>query len=358
MDIRLSKQDRAKVKTLLTNKETNIAVAEMLGDLCLIRDEEAQAYIKENLNNNIRIEEIATSILGVDKNDSTNNEIIKKYINNQIDVINDEIFVNNPYNLQIKPAKLNNNQYSLSFEHYPEFSFFPLDDISVEANTYIEKSSIAIFKNEYRFLCLKKDSDIWMCITPNEIKTMEKAISQSHGHVLTYGLGLGYYAFMTSNKKEVSKVTVVESDENIINIFLTYLLPQFPNRDKIEIIKEDAYNHYQKIVKKEYDFCFVDIYHDANDGAMVFAKFLAMEKEYLKPQFWIETSLIAMIRRCLLTIIEEAIVGGNPIIYTKSKNDEDKLINYLYNKTKMISLVSYDDIISLLTDSSIKAILR
>ena len=39
-----------------------------------------------------------------------------------------------------------------------------------------------------------------MTITPDEIETMKEAVDQAFGNVLTFGLGLGYYAYMVSEK--------------------------------------------------------------------------------------------------------------------------------------------------------------
>ena len=58
-----------------------------------------------------------------------------------------------------------------------------------------------------------------MLITPNEIETMKKSISEATGNVLTYGLGLGYYAYMVSMKENVESVTIVEKDKEIIDLF-------------------------------------------------------------------------------------------------------------------------------------------
>ena len=52
-----------------------------------------------------------------------------------------------------------------------------------------------------------------MLVTPNEVETMKEAIEKAHGKVATYGLGLGYFPYMTSMMDSVESVTVVELDE-------------------------------------------------------------------------------------------------------------------------------------------------
>ena len=66
-----------------------------------------------------------------------------------------------------------------------------------------------------------------MTITPNEIETMKEAVDKASGNVLTFGLGLGYYAYMVSEKENVESVTIVDSNEDVIDLFKKYVLPQF-----------------------------------------------------------------------------------------------------------------------------------
>jgi spermidine synthase len=101
-----------------------------------------------------------------------------------------------------------------------------------------------------------------MSITPNEIETMKGPIDKALGNVLTFGLGLGYYAYMTSQKDNVESITVVESNEDVIDLFNKCVLPQFGNaQKKIKIIKADAFEYAQNyIYNGKYDFVFTDLW--------------------------------------------------------------------------------------------------
>ena len=125
-----------------------------------------------------------------------------------------------------------------------------------------------------------------MLITPNEIETMERVINDSKGRVLTYGLGLGYYAYMVSLKEEVEKVTIVEKDNKVIELFNKYILPKFKNKDKITIINADALVHI-KNDKEDYDIVFIDIWHDVSDGLPLYLEFKKYEKKNTKYYYWI-----------------------------------------------------------------------
>lgn len=75
-----------------------------------------------------------------------------------------------------------------------------------------------------------EDGQEWMAIKPNEIETMRQPIARAAGQVVAFGLGMGYYAFMVSEKPEVKTLTIVERDENVIALFREHILPQFPKR--------------------------------------------------------------------------------------------------------------------------------
>ncbi len=99
-----------------------------------------------------------------------------------------------------------------------------------------------------------------MTITPNEIETMKEAADEVNGRVLTYGLGLDYYAYLVSEKENVASVTIVDSNEDVIQLFQQYILPQFKSAAKIQIIKADAFDYAQKQMQYgKYDFVFTDL---------------------------------------------------------------------------------------------------
>ncbi len=57
---------------------------------------------------------------------------------------------------------------------------------------------------------------------------MREPIEQAFGKVLSFGLGLGYYACKASEKKNVENVIIVDMND-VIRLFKLYLLPQFKN---------------------------------------------------------------------------------------------------------------------------------
>lgn len=94
--------------------------------------------------------------------------------------------------------------------------------ISLQTKEGRQIPQIGFFDTEFMFPALLENDRIWMTITPNEIETMKEPVDGAFGHVLTFGLGLGYYACMVSEKENVESVTVVDMNEDVIRLFKKY----------------------------------------------------------------------------------------------------------------------------------------
>ena len=353
MRINLSKSDESKLIKLLETKEENIAIASMLNDLCFSLDQfkELEGTSPNEIND--KCKELFLDYFELDENNEDNINIVNKYLSNAFEKLDINIYEENSYKKSLKIQNITQNSYKLHELTYPKYSFFPVDDIKVdEKDYYREYTTLGFFNKDYHYLTLSKNNNIWMCITPNEINTMKPHLDKARGRVITFGLGLGYFAFMASNKKEVSKVTIIEKDENVINLFLDNLLPHFPNKNKIEIIKVDALDYIAKDHLVNYDYAFFDLWHNAEDGLPLYIKIKELGIN-CESGYWIEESLIAMYRRCLLTVIEESLAHYSDDDYRRSKNAIDKIINQIYFKTKNLRLSSYDEIYKLVSKESI-----
>ena len=142
-----------------------------------------------------------------------------------------------------------------------------------------------------------------MTVTPNEIETMAIPLEKAHGNIAVFGLGLGYYAYMVSEKKNVSHITIIERDKDAISLFREYLLPQFPNKNKICIVQADAFDYLNLEMKKEsVDFAFVDLWHDVSDGLPLYLRLRKMEAAFPNTEFqyWIEPSMLIFLRSLFL----------------------------------------------------------
>jgi hypothetical protein len=91
---------------------------------------------------------------------------------------------------------------------------------------------------------LLRDDNVWMSITPMELESQAIGIEQASGHVVIFGLGMGWAAAATSLRELVTKVTVVEYDPEVIALHRELdIFSQLPAlaQSKIRIEQGDAY---------------------------------------------------------------------------------------------------------------------
>ena len=292
----------------------------------------------------------------IDSDNPDNQNIIDNYIYPNFLEADTNLFRKNKYYQTIKIKDVNANGFSLINDSYDPYEIFALDDINVDDN-YVENSKLAFFKKQFSFIALNHKDVTWMSITPNEIITMEKHINKAHGNIVVFGLGLGYFPFMCALKEEVKSITIIENDRQIIDIFQKYLFPQFINQEKIRIVNSDAFD----VIKKElhYDFAFVDLWHNAEDGIKPFLQFKSIEKDNPNTTFayWLDNSFYAFLRRCFISLLMEQLEGQNDNNYKKAGNSFDEIINKMYFKTKNLHISNASEIEELLSDDKLLEII-
>ena len=220
-------------------------------------------------------------------------EIFEEYFPDMVHLLKNKDYENNPYlkNIKIPTKKL--GKWELCYKTYVPYQAFVFDDPKITRDGKIIPQ-IGFFEKEFSYPAVLESGTEWMLITPNEINTMRAPISGAHGKVLTYGLGLGYFAYMVSEKESVSSVTIVERDQNAISLFRDIILPQMPRKDKINIICDDAFYFAEtRLADSDFDFVFADIWHDPSDGVPAYNRLKATEKYLPSADFsyWIEKTL-------------------------------------------------------------------
>ncbi|MBQ8563600.1 MAG: class I SAM-dependent methyltransferase, partial [Firmicutes bacterium] len=186
-----------------------------------------------------------------------------------------------------------NHGWQLTRKSYKPYEAFVCDDmVRTEDGRLIPQ--IGFFTEEYQYPCVLHNGREWMLITPNEIETMKRPIKLAKGRVVTYGLGLGYFAFMAASKPEVTEVTVVELDPDVIKLFEENILPGMPEavRKKIRVVQGDALAYAETLTAAcdtdtGTDFVFADIWHDAGDGVDLYLSLKKREKPGILYTYWI-----------------------------------------------------------------------
>ncbi len=199
-----------------------------------------------------------------------------------------EIFYGDPYlkTVQVPEARIGN--YLLTSSEYARGEFFQYAMPDPRAEITVPK--IAFCTQPVRFPAIYEGNMPWMSVCPSEISSMEDAVERAHGNVLVLGLGLGYYPFRILPLDRVRTVTVVERQEEILRLFELHLLPQFPAREKLRVVRDDAYRFLRETRHGAYDFCFADIWEGPIDGAEAYRKLQPFARALPETEFsyWIE----------------------------------------------------------------------
>ncbi|MBP5207615.1 MAG: hypothetical protein J6330_04070 [Clostridia bacterium] len=152
---------------------------------------------------------------------------------------------------------------------------------------------IGYFERDYEYPAVLQRGREWMTLMPNETATIRPHVIKAGGNVLTFGLGLGYFAYLAALKPDVERVTAVELDADVIRLFCENVLPQMQCRDKIEIVQADAFEFAEKNLPGDFDFVFTDIWHDPSDGVEPYLRMKKIEEKTPSVRFsyWIEDTL-------------------------------------------------------------------
>ena len=270
--------------SLLLNNQPDFITAEMVSDLT----EGFGISVKDAFSM------LLCAAMGLDTESESDRKLWEAYSPYMIRQLDTADFESDPYYQRVRIAHGKKvGEWELREETLAPFTAFVCNDpLTLPDGRVIPQ--IGFFDREFKFLSVLQNGREWMTLMPNELVTQKSPIERAAGKVCTYGLGLGYFAFMCAEKDEVESVTVVERDESVISLFKELLLPNFPHKKKIELICADAFDFAAKTAPKEkYDYIFADIWHDPTDGVEAYQQFKLCE--HLCPEtvfdYWIEKTL-------------------------------------------------------------------
>ncbi len=277
---------------------------------------------------------------------------------------------NNPFMKNISFAEKVSGDHEYKYITMKPFELDVYDVPTRVDDIIIDIPRVGCFVDEYRYPALVQTSNskVLMAITPTFVSTMEDEIRRASGKVLTFGLGLGYYAYMVSEKDDVESVTVIEKEQSVIDLFNEVILPGLPHGDKITIIHADAVDYLNELEDGAFDYCFADTWTGAEDIAAYFAikeaakKFRKMKIEYrieeafamqLSGNVWIEIlkafSAAANLNVPNLEVLtKEVDRRKESYIRTMLENEEIKTpdnIDYYMNPKNIIALIGSSTLI-------------
>lgn len=238
---------------------------------------------------------LLTEAFGLDIDNPDDRRLLREYLTPSVRILDAKRYTENSYYKNIRITDIKDGEWELRQESYAPYRAVICHDMML-LEDFREVPPLGFFPEEFKFPAVLEGGNEWMTLTPVDLDTSEEAIEAAHGKVITFGLGLGYYAYMCSEREEVSSITVVERSADVIRLFKTHILPQFPHRDKVRIIEADAFEYAAEVMPKEgYDVAFVDTWRDAKDGTPMYRRMKPLET--LSPNtrflYWIENFLIS-----------------------------------------------------------------
>jgi hypothetical protein len=268
-------------------------------------------------------------------------------------------YLSDPYVRKVGFEPASAGSWNLRKRSYLPYQGFLMDEVrGDERDRFKEISPMGYFAEPFPYMAADKDGKVWMSAIPHEINSMREPIKKAHGHVLAFGLGMGYYPYMASLNGNVEDVTVVESDPDCIALFKEAILPRL-NPGKPIIVKEgDAYAFAQTLKPGDYDSVFSDIHATPEDGLYSYIKMERIAKDRRAGiDYWIERSILALLRRAVLVAIEEELDGYQDYVDPEGPiGDEDALIDRLHFILRDKRIASYGDAIALLSDKGLRGL--
>ncbi len=234
-----------------------------------------------------------------DQSGPDDQRLIREYVFPSVKQLETTVYRADSWFQAVRSTTFTSGSWEFCQQSYQPYEAFVRGDLTRTAE-FREIPSVGFFDEEFSFPALLQDGREWMTVTPNEIETMRDALDAASGRVLTFGLGLGYFAFHAAQKKETSQVVIVERDARLIELFQKYLLPSIENREKIRIIERDAFDYAEsQLPQEKFDLSFVDLWHDISDGTPLYVRMKKRERrtdERTSWFYWIEPELLSNLR--------------------------------------------------------------
>ena len=216
-----------------------------------------------------------------------NRYLSNKYLNLLIDLKKENAIL--PYSLDcIKPYEI-----FLSGDSYLQF----------DRNQYFVPLSFS--NNEIVYPIFNFPNHRKQMLLPRVIDSTFLPLKVVKGKLLILGLRDGYFAYMSHLSEKVKEITVVDSDQVVINFFEKYILPKCQNKNKIKIINNDAYDFLEEVKDQDYDYIFSNIWTNAFTGVTKYLKLKSRldSFKYTKCIYFMEESIVTELGKSVTSAI-------------------------------------------------------
>lgn len=132
-----------------------------------------------------------------------------------------------------------------------------IGDFAISKFEITENDFRAIYRDGIpvgKYVWLTHNSECVMSNTPMEKRTNREFVCNAHGNVLIGGLGIGLIILAIQEKEEVSHITIVEKNKEVIDL----VADQLPLNEKVEIVNADIFEY---VPTEKYNTIYIDIWN-------------------------------------------------------------------------------------------------
>ena len=267
-------------------------------------------------------------------------------------------WLDNPYHRNVTQQLMDLQLPEYHTEVFAGHRLFNLDAVQPDRNRELmDWMKLRALDQDVTTLVLQEDEIDWMLDAPSEIATNDPYAAKAHGSVITFGLGIGYFLYMALRNPNVDHVTVIERNEAVIDRFREYLLPLFPDHERITIQHADAFDIWEAEQLSAYDYIYADIWQSGEDGLFRIHELLEQAMpDFANTDFWIEDSCVVPLRTLIFLHFEELLNGTTRPVHPDYESmmnnvrrwfagrndtisDPDQLKDYLYDRQVLRSIL-------------------
>ena len=223
--------------------------------------------------------------------------------------ISPKLLKNHPYfrNIQLKEIQTETVSYKETV--IPKRRLMNTDFLKPLGKYLFHYHPLGYFEEDILMPALHEEETVWMAPAVSEFSSMEEGIRKGHGKCLTFGLGIGLIVYMWLRKEEVTDVTIVEFNKDVIQLFQKHILPQFPEGKSVNIIHGDAFDYYKEDFLQQFDYVYVDFWESTEDGLTYYTKLMETGVDLPQVDFWIEDAILMDVKYLTFLYLQQMYEG-------------------------------------------------
>lgn len=276
-----------------------------------------------------------------------------------MDEMDSSIIEEDIYLKKISLPMMYQDDFVFSFHTYRKDTLFHFGEPVEEK--YRDILRLGYFRENVNYPYITKNGEYFASISAHDISEGKQLVSVLSGNVLITGLSIGYLAYLAHLKESVKQVTIVEEDEDVIDLFHDEILEQFDDLSKITVIHSNV-DTFMNEWKDKYDCVLVSHYKDSMDGVFEYLNMKKIEKAHKKCKFvyLIEGSILSNIKSALLMMCMAESSDERNELYQKLFEDEEssRILNVLQPYFEDYSIENVKTLQKLFVNSELKKMFK